>query len=134
MLGLTEEQYIEALQAWKEAKEAERMAVDTRRKIEDYLTANMGIQEGDEGIKNVAIGDYKVKITSRLSRKVNAEKLQELAIEAGLQNHLDILFRWKPEINMTEWKRAHREITDPLMGAITTTPGRPSFDVSLITE
>ena len=47
--------------------------------------------------------------------KVNSDKLQELAAEHGLTDHLPSLFRWKPEINMTVWKAADASITTPLL-------------------
>ena len=59
-----------------------------------------------------------------------ADLLQELALESGIeQAHLSTLFRWKPELNMKEWKAAAPEITSALSGAITTTAGRPSFAI-----
>ena len=67
-------------------------------------------------------------------RVFNEEKLQELAAEAGLTDHLSSLFRWKPEINMEAWKNASYEITIPLSGAITAKPGRPSFSITQIEE
>jgi hypothetical protein len=53
-----------------------------------------------------------------------------LAAEAGLSDHLGSLFRWKPEINATAWKQADNSITNPLLGAITSTPGRTSFSIT----
>jgi len=56
--------------------------------------------------------------------------VQEIAAEAGLTEHLSSLFRWKPEINMSAWKNADEKITTPLLGGITTTPGRASFTIT----
>ncbi len=65
-----------------------------------------------------------------MTRKVDAEALQELALESGIgHDTLSALFRWKPELNMKEWKAAAPEITGALAGAITTTAGRPSFAI-----
>ena len=91
----------------------------------------IGVAENFEGIENAeAPGGYKIKITGRMNRKVDADALQELAAEAGLTGHLSSLFRWKPEIDAKAWKSADASITSPLMGAITTTPSRASFAIT----
>jgi hypothetical protein len=115
---------------WEEAKMEEKAATDRRRDIEDQLVECLGIPKQMDGTKNEEAGIYEIKITSRLDRKVNTDKLQTLAEEAGLTEHLSSLFRWKPEINMAAWKSAHESITGPLLGAITTTASRPSFSIT----
>ena len=117
-------------QDWEEAKAFEAQAIARRREIEDQLTKALAIPKDLEGTKNEDAGQYKIKIVGRLDRKVNADKLQELAQESGLSEHLSSLFRWKPEINMTAWKAAHESITAPLLDAITTTAGRPSYAIT----
>jgi hypothetical protein len=115
---------------WAEAKQEEKKATDRRRKIEDQLTECLGIPENLEGTKTEPAGMYEIKVSGRLDRKVNADKLQSIAEEAGLTEHLASLFRWKPEINMSAWKSAHESITAPLLDAITTTASRPSFAIT----
>jgi hypothetical protein len=115
---------------WDEAKAFEAQAIARRREIEDQLTKALAIPKDLEGTKNEDAGQYKIKIVGRLDRKINADKLQELAQESGLTEHLGSLFRWKPEINMTAWKAAHESITAPLLDAITTTAGRPSYAIT----
>ena len=117
---------------WEIAKSTEAEWTQRRRKIEDQLVKQLEIPETLDGTKNIELGEYKIKIEGRITKKVNSDKLQELAIEAGLEDHLSSLFRWKPEINATAWKAADAKLTDPLLGAITSTPGRPSFSVTLI--
>ena len=58
-----------------------------------------------------------------------ADKVQELAAEHGLTDHLSTLFRWKPELNMAIWKSSNESITRALAPAITAKPGRPSFTI-----
>lgn len=118
------------IQQWLEAKKAEADAVEWRRKTEDYLVRALGLAPEFEGTENFEIDGYKVKIVARMNRKVDSDRLQELAAEHGLSQHLPALFRWKPEINATAWKSADWQITKPLLAAITTTPGRPSFSIS----
>ena len=120
----------ELAREWESAKAAEAKAVAIRRAIEDELTELLALPKDLDGSKNESVGQYKIKVTGRLDRKINSDRLQELAQEAGLSDHLGSLFRWKPEINMTAWKAAHESITAPLLDAITTTAGRPSYAIT----
>ena len=115
---------------WIAAKEAERFAQDERRFIEDRMLSLIGLPEAFDGTENAAAGDYKIKLVGRLNHKIDADKLQQIAMEAGLSEHLSSLFRWKPEINVRSWKAADESITNILLEAITTTPGRPSFAIT----
>ena len=115
--------------AWMQAKEAERAAVERRREIEDQLRALANIRDDAEGVQNLNCGAWEMKITCRLDRKVDSDLLQEIAAEHGLSEHLSTLFRWKPEVNMKAWDQSSPEITSALAGAITTKPGRPSFAI-----
>ena len=117
-------------QQWLDAKAAEKKAMDERRAIEDQLVADLGIAKTLDGTQNVEADGFKVKIVGRLDRKVNSDKLQDLAAEFGLTEHLSSLFRWKPEINASAWKSADPRITEPLLDAITSTNGRPSFTIT----
>lgn len=117
-------------QEWIAAKADEAAATKRRRDIEDKLVKQFQIPEGLEGTKNLEADSFKIKIEGRINRKVNGDKLQELAAEHGLTDHLASLFRWKPEIAMTAWKAADASITAPLLDAITATPGRPSFTIT----
>lgn len=119
-------------QQWEVAKSTEAEWTQRRRKVEDQLVKLLQISETLDGTKNFEFGEYKVKIEGRITKKVNSDKLQELAAEAGLEDHLSSLFRWKPEINATAWKATDPALTNHLLGAITSTPGRPSFSVTLI--
>jgi hypothetical protein len=117
-------------QQWLDAKAEEKKAMDERRSIEDKLVLSLGIPKTLDGTQNVEADGYKVKIVGRLDRKVNSDKLQDLAAEHGLTEHLSSLFRWKPEINASAWKSADPRITEPLLDAITSTNGRPSFTIT----
>ena len=116
-------------QRWIDAKEAEKAAIELRRAIEDELVMDLDIAKTLDGTQNIEADGYKVKVVGRLDRKVNADKLQDLAAEFGLTQHLSSLFRWKPEVNASAWKSADVSITEVLQDAITTTNGRPSFTI-----
>jgi len=117
---------------WIAAKEAERVALEKRREIEDKILAEVGASN-DEGTRNLMLighHSYQIKLVTRFTRKIDSDLLQEIAAEHDLSAHLPNLFRWKPEINAKAWDKASNEITKPLMRAITTTPGRPSFSIT----
>ena len=114
---------------WMRHKAAEEHAVVERRKIEDLMVKLLAMSENFEGTETAEPQGFVVKISGRIDRKVDGDKVQELAAEFGLTEHLAKLFRWKPEINMAVWKATDEAITKPLAGAITAKPGRPSFKI-----
>ena len=117
-------------QLWILSKDAEKTAIENRRSIEDELVAALGIEKTFDGTQNIETEGYKIKVVGRLDRKVNSDKLQDLAAEHGLTQHLSSLFRWKPEVNASAWKSADPLITAPLQDALTTSNGRPSFTIT----
>ncbi len=119
-----------ASQLWMKAKETERKAVQDRRDLEDKMRELLKVDDSVDGTTRVIDGDLSVKITTRLNRKIDSGKLQDLAAEHGLSDHLSTLFRWKPELDMKSWRNADESITKPLLDAITTTPSRPSFAIT----
>jgi hypothetical protein len=120
--------------AWQIAKQREAQAVADRRAIEDVLTARFEIAEDKEGSTSHKIGDWKLTVDCRMTRKVDADLVQEIAAEHGLTDQLGQLFRWKPEINAKAWQGADPAITTPLLGAITTKPGRPTYKLTKLTK
>ena len=128
---MKDEEKLENLYAnWCAAKASEQTALEWRREIEDTLAEMLKIAPDLDGTENVKNDGFAVKIVGRLNRKVDGDLLQELAAQEGIEAVLPILFRWKPEINVAAWKNAAENITGKLAGAITTTPGRPSFSIS----
>jgi hypothetical protein len=121
---------IEQLSAdWMRHKSAEELATVERRKIEDQIVKMLEIPENFESTETTEPAGFQIKISGRIDRKIDSEKLQMLASENGLSVHLATLFRWKPELNMALWKASSEAITKPLAGAITAKPGRPSFKI-----
>lgn len=113
---------------WLAVKRTERAAQEARRAIEDEMAEQLELSAG-EGSKTYKRGNYKVKVTQRYNRTIDSDLLQEIAAEHGISEHLPSLFRWKPDINARAWGAASDEITRPLLDAITTKPGRPSFAI-----
>jgi hypothetical protein len=119
---------------WLEAKESEKRATAKRREIEDEIINLSSFSSQKDETQKMKTSLHAVKIVSRIDRKVDSEKVQELAAEHGLTDHLGTLFRWKPEINMAAWNASDQSITRPLAAAITAKPGRPSFSIEIITK
>jgi hypothetical protein len=119
------------IETWTQAKKAELMAVETRRKVEDEITSIVELNPANEGTINLDVDRYRVKIVNRLTRKVDSEMIQEIAAETGLEAHLSTLFRWKADIDAKTWKACSPEITTAFNKAITTTAGRPSYSITI---
>ena len=119
---------------WLELKHQEEIAITERRLIEDKMTSLMRIKESLEGSETKEVDGLVIKVTGRIDRKVNAALIQEIAAENGLTEHLSSLFRWTPAINMSAWKKCSPEITEVLLDAITSKPGRPSYKITFNEE
>lgn len=117
-------------QRWLDAKKLEATAVTERRQLEDQMAAEFALPKDLDGTVNHQVDGYKIKMEGRINKKIDADKLQMLAAEAGLSEHLSSLFRWKPEINAKAWNSAADAVTKPLLDAITSTPGRPTFTIT----
>jgi len=116
-------------QQWQDAKAREAEATAERREIEDQMVAQFNVPSNLDKTANYEADGFKIKVEGRINRKINSDKLQEIAAEHGLLAHLECLFRWKPEINASVWKSTDPTITTLLLDAITSTPGRPSFTI-----
>ena len=117
-------------QRWLDAKKMEALAVAERRELEDQMAAQFALPKDLDGTVKVEENGYTIRMEGRINKKIDADKLQVLAAEAGLSEHLSSLFRWKPEINAKAWGSAADAVTQPLLGAITSTPGRPTFTIT----
>ena len=116
---------------WLRFKIDEEKATTERRKIEDQMVKLLAIPDNFEGTETAEPEGFVVKVSGRIDRKVDSNKLQELALESGLSDQLPNLFRWKPEVNMAAWKAADKSVTQLLAGAITAKPGRSTFKITI---
>ena len=113
---------------WLEAKRIEREIVAQRRDLEDEMLRQLQVDDV-EGSQTLKREGFKVRVTNRYNRKVDSDLLQDIATEEGLDHLLPVLFRWKPEIKLKEWQSADESAKQKLAQAITTTPGRASFNI-----
>ncbi len=122
-------------QQWIEAKAAEGAALAERRRIEEELSEALGIPANLDGSKRVEDGGYKVTVTGRINRKVDTQKVQEVAAENGIGwDVLTKVFRWKAEIDKRSFDNSKDEIRAALSAAITSKPGKPSYKIEKIEE
>jgi hypothetical protein len=112
---------------WRVAKQLEQEATRRRRDIEDEIKVFVGFDEGREGNVTLPFDGGRVTITARLDRKVDAQLARQLATENHLEDWLDRIFRWKPELEVRAWKKAPESVTQVFAPAITTKPGRATF-------
>lgn len=115
---------------WIEAKTEENEATERRRLIEDEICRALEVQQTDEHTRKVEAAPFTIKIACRINRKVDGDLAQEIAAENGMQDHLGLLFRWKPELSMTAWNGVGDNVKQVFARAITATPGRPSFTIT----
>lgn len=115
---------------WIAAKQAEQAAVGMRRLIEDRIRSLAKVEDVFEGTKALPIPGFTAKVVGRITRKVDSDKLQQIAAELDLTDHLSSLFRWKAKIVSARWRDADETITRALSGAITSEPGRPTFSIT----
>jgi len=112
------------IELWQDAKQREQEAQAERRNIEDLMIKQLKIDETKEGTSTFG----NLKVTCRHNQTIDSNKLQDIAKQNGI-DCLSMLFRWKPEIDKKAWAIMPEEITRPLLAAITTKPGRPSFSI-----
>lgn len=126
------DQIMPLVNEWLALKETERQATEARREIEDQLIGL--VKSKPDGSATTKLDGVTIKVTTRLNRRIDGDLLQDIAAEHGLTDHLGTLFRWKPDLNLAAWKAADPSITDPLLDAITTSEGRPSFAITTETK
>lgn len=121
-------------EAWIKAKDEERQAIEVRRHIEDMLTKELDVPSDWDKSTTWEVDGYKVNVTGRIDRKVDAEKAQEIATHYGVRDHLFTMFRWKAEINKKAFESADQSIVDLFAPAITSKPARLSYKIEKIEE
>ena len=117
---------------WLELKRREDEARALRNALEAEMSA--GIPDDWEGSKTWSDGPYKIKASRKFNRKVDPFAVRKIADTYGMTDYIDVLFRWKPEIDAKAWKGADETITKLFSDAITTTPTKVGFSIEEIKE
>ena len=114
---------------WLESKEAEKIAAERRRQLEDQMRQAMKLEESEEGTVSTLVGRYKVKANCRINRKIEPEKFLLLANDAGVD--VSTFTKWKCELVMSAWRKQDEGVQHALSSAITAEPGRPTFSIEV---
>ena len=85
------------------AKRDEDAAVAERRKIDAAIAALLKDPAKPEGTISQKAGDYKVIVTYKVDRKVDAEKLQADWAKLGLD--IQAIFKWSPSLQVGELRK-----------------------------
>lgn len=118
------------LPSWIQAKEDERKAIEHRRSL-DKMIQDL-LPKKDEGSISQADGDYKVTVSYKLTRAVDADLLS--GMWAAMSEPARKAFKWKVEVSTTELRKLQEFRPDDyafVAGAITTSPSSPFVKVEL---
>ena len=78
------------------------------------------------------VGNYNINFTVRTNRKVDYLKLKELQKNCNIpQEEIERVFRFKPEVNMAEYKRLTAHNKRIFDSVIETSFGKPSLKITL---
>ena len=123
----------QVLPSWMQAKEDERKAIEHRRSL-DKLIQDL-LPKKDEGSVTETNGDYKVTVSYKLTRSVDAD--MRSGMWATMSEPARKAFKWKAEASTTELRKLQEFRPDDyafVVGAITTKPASPSVTVELTKE
>lgn len=120
-------------QAWLDAKEEEESAVAKRRQIGELLAA--ALPGPDEGTTSEKMADFKVAVTRKVTRSVDADALGKAweFVSDNVRN----TFKWKAEVNLKHL-RAMQELgaadLSEVSKFITTKPAAASVSVERVSK
>lgn len=122
----------QVLPAWMQAKEDERKAIEHRRSLDDLIKSLT--PKKDEGTYSDTIGDYKVSVSYKLTRSVDADLLGRMT--QSMSEQAQKAFKWKAEVSTTELRKIQEFRPEDyafIAPAITTKPVSASVSVEIIT-
>ena len=123
----------QVLPTWMQAKEDERKAIEHRRSLDKMIQSLT--PEKTEGTYSDTIGHYKVSVTHKLTRSVDADMLGSMW--SAMSEQAQKAFKWKAEASTTELRKLQEFRPDDyafISAAITTKPASASVSVELITK
>ena len=113
-------------------KDQEAELKKQRKEAEDWLFEALGYDTTKEGTFH--FGDEENFVTFEVGRtyKVDTDKLQELVEQKQVSEQTaEQTFRWKAEVNATEWKKLPEDTRTILSQAVTSKTGSPSIKINL---
>lgn len=121
----------EAAAAWLDAKQAEEAANAKRLDAEQKLTAL--IEHKSEGATKTEVGPYRITLTGKLTRSLEAEKIDAMAKRIPIPI-LQRLVQYKPSLNLKELR--YIEQNEPehyrvFAEALTVKPAKTAVSIEL---
>jgi len=120
----------QVLPVWMQAKEDERKAIEHRRSLDQMIQALL--PKKDEGSVSQNEGPYKVSVSYKLTRSVDADMLG--GMWPAMSEQAQKAFRWKAEASSAELRKLQEFRPDDyafVAAAITTKPASASVSVEL---
>lgn len=114
-----------------EAKLAEQSAREYRLGLEAALEEKIGVPEDWEGTKTRPVGKFRVKVSRKMNVKIDANRLREQARVNDILPMVDLLFRWKPELDKKKWNAADEKVRLAFAPAMEVTPGKAIFTITM---
>jgi hypothetical protein len=112
---------------WREAKRAEDEARDRRVEIESRIIEQTGVKE--EGSQTHSAGDWKIKVTGKLNRKLDADAWAD--VEPSIPEDLrPVSYTPKLETKGLRYLEANEpDVYRMVARAIETKPDKPAVEV-----
>ena len=126
---------LDTLKYIQSLKDQEAELKKQRKEAENWLMETLGYDATREG--TVHYGDEDNFVTFSVDRdyKVDTDKLGELIQQNQISEYTsDRVFRWKAEVNATEWKNLGEDVKTILAQAVTSKTGSPSIKINLTKE
>ena len=106
-----------------------------RQEAERWLMEAVGFDPSKEVTTHYGDEDNFVTFEVGKTYKVDTDKLQELVEQNQIsEKTADRTFRWKAEVNATEWKNLDEDVRNILAQAVTSKTGSPSVKINLSKE
>lgn len=121
-----------------ELKEMEAHIKERRFALEQKIASTYGYDSLSGKSKkfyaeNINGEKYEVQFSASQVRKVDYEKLREIATQYGIpQNEIERLFRLKAEVNTSEFNALPQENKDILNSAITVQINKPTLKITTL--
>lgn len=120
----------ELVAEFESVRAAEQNIKARKSEIVHALSALLGVDETAEGTKTFNVRGREVKVSTKLNRTVDGDKLEEIVRENHAEAKASELFRYKFEINQSVWKREDDQVKNLFAPAITARPGQPSITIT----
>jgi hypothetical protein len=112
------------------AKRAEDEAVQARREIDAQLAELLKDAQKPEGSISQKVDGYKLTVTYKLDRKVDADELTKSwdKLPIDVQN----AFKWKPELSLSAFRSLEEKAANSAARFFTTKEANPAIKIEAV--